>query len=144
MTHVVFVAKLRHFLHYVFIKRRCEPSPYGFSQIPVRRKAEEEEEVEVQERLETLPQHPLPACPLLHPLLSLCVFSLSLSSFFMPQSAARGNMFLMSVPPSLVPGVRFTFTNSALWPSLLISVNVHFNSIAIDMLEKKKLCHPNS
>lgn len=79
MTHVVFVAKLRHFLHYVFIKRRCEPSPYGFSQIPVRRTAEEEEEEEVQERLETLPQHPLPACPPLHPLLSLCVFSLSLS-----------------------------------------------------------------
>lgn len=132
-THVVFVAKLRHFLHYVFMKRRCEPFPYRFLRIPVRRTAEEEEE----ERLASFPRYPLPYCPLLYPLLSLCApslpFCLSLSSFFMPQSAARGNMFLMSVPPSFVPGVLFTFTNSALWLSLVISANVHFNSIAFDV-----------
>lgn len=65
-------------------------------------------------------------------------------SLFMPQGAARGNMFLMSAPPSSVPGVLFTFTNSALWPPLVISVNVHFNSIAFDLLKslKKQLHHP--
>lgn len=93
-----------------------------------------EEKQEEEQRLETLPQHPFPICPLLYPLLSL--WALSLSSFFMPQSAARGNMFLMSVPPSSVPGVLFTFTNSALWLSLVISVNVHFNSTAFDVPEQ--------
>lgn len=92
MTHVVFVAELRHFLQYVFINRRCELSPYGFSQIPVRRT--------VEASLQTIPQPSLPGCPLLHPLLSVHFFS----SFFMPRSTARGNMFLMSVPLPLSLG----------------------------------------
>lgn len=40
MTHVVFVAELRHFLQYVFINWRCELSPDGFSQLPARTVAE--------------------------------------------------------------------------------------------------------
>lgn len=54
MTHVVFVAELRHFLQYVFINRRCEVSPDGFLQLPVRT---------VEQSLQTIPQPSLPVRP---------------------------------------------------------------------------------
>lgn len=65
MTQVVFVAELRHFLQYVFINWRCELSPYGFSQLPVRT---------VDENLQALP-------PALSPWLS-SIASYLVSPFF--------------------------------------------------------------
>ena len=91
MTHVVFVAELRHFLQYVFINWRCELSPDGFSQLPVRT---------AEESMQPIP----PTCS---PWLS-SITSYLVSPFFplfsMPQSTASGNMPLMSVPLPLSPG----------------------------------------
>lgn len=90
MTHVVFVAELRHFLQYVFINWRCELSPCGFSQLPVRRM--------VEESLETTPPN----------LLSLVVLHKILVSPFFPLFHASEHReweyALMSVPLPLSPG----------------------------------------
>lgn len=100
MTHVVFIAKLRHFLQYVFINRRSELSPYRFSQIPARRT--------VEASLQTIPQPSLPGCPLLHSLVS--PFFLL---FFHASEHRKREYVFNECSPSPVPGVLFTFTNSA-------------------------------
>lgn len=99
MTHVVFVAELRHFLQYVFINWRCELSPCGFSQLPVRRM--------VEESLETTPPN----------LLSLVVLHKILVSPFFPLFHASEHReweyAFNECSPSPVPRALFTFTNPA-------------------------------
>lgn len=107
MTRVVFVAELRHFLQYVFINRRCELSPRRVF-------TDTCEEDSGGERT----NHPPTLSPRLPSLTSSLVSPFFSSSFFMPRSTARGNMFLMSVPLPLSLG---SFSPSQTQPLLWLS-----------------------
>ena len=119
MTHVAFVAELRHFLQYVFINWRCELSPCGFSHLPVRRM--------VEESLETIPPN----------LLSLVVLHKILVSPFFPLFHASEHReweyAFNECSPSPVPRALFTFTNPAsslfffFFSSLSLSVSPSFS-----------------
>ena len=75
-AQVVFVREPRHFLEYVFIKRRCDPSPCGFSHSPART---------VEQCLQSSPPHP-PTSSLDSSSCPVCPTSYLVKSVFPPSS----------------------------------------------------------
>lgn len=107
-THTDFVTDLRSFLQHVFNNWKCELSPSGFSQSPVR----------TVQRRRPLPQHPVTKSP--------PSYFISLFLSFPCLTAHNEEYAFNERSPSSVPKALFTFTNlvSSLNLSLLTLTSV--------------------